>query len=46
MADGVIESHTAMMLEPHADKATTGTPYFAPDELERVVGVLDKAAGR
>ena len=30
MADGVIESHTAMMLEPHADKATTGTPYFAP----------------
>jgi predicted amidohydrolase YtcJ len=43
MADGVIESHTALMLEPYADKATTGTPYFAPDELERLVGVLDKA---
>jgi predicted amidohydrolase YtcJ len=43
MADGVIESHTALMLEPYADKATTGTPYFAPDELERVVGVLDTA---
>jgi predicted amidohydrolase YtcJ len=43
MADGVIESHTAVMLEPYADKATTGTPYFAPGELERLVGTLDKA---
>ena len=38
MADGVIESHTALMLAPYANKATTGTPNFSPDELERVVG--------
>jgi predicted amidohydrolase YtcJ len=43
MADGVIESYTATMLEPYANKATTGMPYFAPDELARVVGALDKA---
>ena len=34
MADGVIESHTAAMLEPYANKATTGSPNFTPEELD------------
>ena len=38
MADGVIESHTAAMLAPYANKATTGAPYFSPDDLARLVG--------
>jgi predicted amidohydrolase YtcJ len=42
MADGVIESHTAAMLAPYANKATTGAPYFSPDDLARLVGTLDK----
>jgi predicted amidohydrolase YtcJ len=42
MADGVIESHTAAMLAPYANKTTTGEPYFSPDALTRLVGALDK----
>jgi predicted amidohydrolase YtcJ len=42
MADGVIESHTAEMLAPYATKPTTGDPFFASDELIRLVGALDK----
>ena len=35
MADGVIESHTAAMLAPYANKATTGAPYFSPRTISR-----------
>ena len=42
MADGVIESHTAAMLAPYANKTTTGTPYFSPEALTSLVGALDK----
>ena len=42
MADGVIESHTAAMLAPYTNKATTGSPYFSPEALTSLVGALDK----
>jgi predicted amidohydrolase YtcJ len=42
MADGVIESHTAAMLEPYSNRSTTGLPNFTPEELNRVVALLDK----
>jgi len=42
MDDGVIESHTAAMIEPYANKATTGSPFFTPDALTRLVGTLDR----
>ena len=43
MADGVIESHTGAMLEPYTDRpSTSGTPNFTPEELTRVVGMLDR----
>jgi len=41
-ADGVIESHTAAMLEPYADDPhAAGTPNFTPEELTRWVAKLD-----
>jgi predicted amidohydrolase YtcJ len=43
IADGVIESHTAAMLEPYANKASsTGDPRFTPEQLTKVVSMLDK----
>ena len=42
MADGVIESHTAAMLEPYANRPTKGMPNFTPDDLTRIVTLLDK----
>src|SRR5262245_45906907 len=43
MADGVIESHTAAMLEPYADQAATrGEPRFTEEQLNRLIGELDK----
>ena len=42
MADGVIESHTAAMLAPYANKTTMGSPYFSPDGLTSLVSALDK----
>src|SRR5918993_445113 len=42
MADGVIESHTAAMLAPYTNKATTGSPYFSPEALTSFVSALDK----
>jgi predicted amidohydrolase YtcJ len=44
IADGVIESHTAAMLEPYANRATVkGDPRFTPEQLNKVVAMLDKA---
>jgi predicted amidohydrolase YtcJ len=43
-ADGVIESHTAAMLEPYSDDATTsGTPKFTSEDLNAWVKKLDEA---
>lgn len=43
IADGVIESHTAAMLEPYANKPSTkGDARFTPAQLNTVVAMLDK----
>lgn len=42
MIDGVIEAHTAVMLAPYANKATTGQPKYAIDAFNRTVTMLDK----
>jgi predicted amidohydrolase YtcJ len=43
VADGVIESHTAAMLEPYANRAATkGVARFTQGELNRVVALLDQ----
>lgn len=44
MVDGVIESYTAAMLAPYANKPeTSGTPNFTAEQLNRVVAMADKA---
>ena len=40
-ADGVVESYTAAMLAPYANRNTTGTSNFTPAELTRIVTMLD-----
>jgi len=40
-ADGVVESHTAAMLAPYANRDTRGNPEFATEEMNRVVTLLD-----
>lgn len=42
VADGVIESHTAAMLEPYANRPTKGEPRFTQEQLDRVVTMLDQ----
>lgn len=43
IADGVIESHTAAMLEPYANRpAIKGDARFTQEELNRVIGLLDQ----
>ena len=42
MVDGVIEAHTAAMLEPYSNRPTKGLPNFTPDELNRIVTMLDQ----
>ncbi len=42
MADGVIETHTASMLEPYSNRPTKGMPNFTPEELNRIVSLLDR----
>ncbi|HEY9679812.1 MAG TPA: amidohydrolase [Drouetiella sp.] len=43
-ADGVVESHTAALLEPYSDKPdTSGTLNFKTDQLNSIVNALDKA---
>jgi predicted amidohydrolase YtcJ len=41
-ADGVVESYTAAMLAPYANRRTTGSANFTPLELSRIVTLLDK----
>jgi predicted amidohydrolase YtcJ len=40
-ADGVIESHTAAMLEPYEGMTGRGEPLWAPDELAAAVRAAD-----
>lgn len=43
VADGVIESHTAAMLEPYDNKpAITGDPRFTAEQLNKTVAMLDR----
>ena len=42
MLDGVVESHTAAMLAPYANRATKGQLNFTQAELDRIVAMLDK----
>lgn len=43
MADGVIESHTAAMIEPYANRAASkGEARLTPEALTRLVGTLDR----
>jgi predicted amidohydrolase YtcJ len=42
VADGVIEAHTAAMLEPYANRVARGDARFTPEQLNRIVGMLDR----
>jgi predicted amidohydrolase YtcJ len=43
IADGVIESHTAAMLEPYANRpASKGDARFTPAQLNQIVAMLDQ----
>jgi predicted amidohydrolase YtcJ len=43
MLDGVVESHTAAMLEPYSDDPTqTGKLFWDPDKYKQAVAELDK----
>lgn len=39
--DGVIEAHTAALLEPYANQPTSGSPAIDPDVFNRMVRLLD-----
>jgi len=42
MLDGVIESHTASMLAPYTDDATTsGYANYSPEDLTRIITMMD-----
>jgi predicted amidohydrolase YtcJ len=41
MLDGVVESHTAAMLDNYANRATKGQTNFTQAELDRIVTMLD-----
>jgi predicted amidohydrolase YtcJ len=42
MLDGVIEAHTAVMLAPYANKATSGIPMYSAADFTRVVSLFDR----
>ena len=42
MGDGVIEAHTAAMLAPYANKADAGHANYTPQELQRLVTMMDR----
>jgi predicted amidohydrolase YtcJ len=41
-ADGVIEAHTAAMLEPYANVDSRGLPEYEADDMNRGVAMLDR----
>ncbi len=41
-ADGVIESHTAALLQPYANNPLRGQPEYTPEDLDRVIAMLDR----
>jgi predicted amidohydrolase YtcJ len=41
--DGSIADRTAALLEPYADSTTAGAPWFAPDNLNRIMRLADAA---
>lgn len=42
MSDGVIESHTASMLQPYEDQSNLGVPNYTPEDLTRVITMMDR----
>ncbi|HYN05947.1 MAG TPA: amidohydrolase [Vicinamibacterales bacterium] len=43
LADGVVEPFTAALLAPYSDRPdTTGLPAYPPQELQRIVALLDR----
>lgn len=42
MLDGVIESHTALMLEPYTNRPTTGLPEMDVPTLNGIVAMMDR----
>jgi predicted amidohydrolase YtcJ len=42
VADGVVETHTAALIERYANKATAGEPLMTPETLQRLVARLDR----
>ena len=40
--DGVIETHTATLLAPYANRPTSGPSNYTPAELTRIVTLLDR----
>ena len=42
IVDGVVESHTAALLAPYADVASSGHPNYTPAQLNRLVTLLDR----
>ena len=42
MADGVIEAHTAAMLAPYTNNPATGHANYTPQELQRIVSMMDR----
>ena len=41
-ADGVIEAHTAALLQPYSNKPIRGLPEFAQEDMNRVISALDR----
>lgn len=40
--DGVVETHTAKLLTPYANRPDSGPSNYTPDELTRIVTLLDR----
>jgi predicted amidohydrolase YtcJ len=40
--DGSIPAHTASMLEPYANRDVSGEPLIPPDDLNRIVRLIDR----
>lgn len=41
-ADGVIEAHTAALLQPYANRPIRGLPEFTQEDMNRVITALDR----